>query len=88
MAINPTRTVMRTQAEVADGAVAVIARRLAFREFEARLSAALKEDPLIDELVDLLEHEPGYGGMFASTSDRDHAEYMVRVHAIIELLRR
>jgi hypothetical protein len=78
---------MHTRAQIAVGANAVVSGRLAYFDFEAAISNELKADPLIDELLDLILHEPAFGGLLSSTSERDHAQYMKRVHEIIELLR-
>ncbi len=45
----------------------------------------MDEDELIDELVDLIEHEPKAGGLFGVTK-KEHEKYMEQISTIIEKL--
>ena len=83
MAIEP----VCTRPQIADLAAAVISRQLPYRDFEAAISNELKADPLVDELLDLILHEPGPIGWPTDASDSQHAEHMERVDEIIGLLR-
>jgi hypothetical protein len=55
-----------------------------FEEFMGSVPE-MENDELIDELVDLVEHEPKKGGLFGA-SKKEHSEYIQRVFAIIEKL--
>jgi hypothetical protein len=71
MAMEP----LCTRPKIADQASAVVSRQIDYWDFEAAITDELKKDPLVDELLDLILHEPAYGGRFSGTSERDHAKH-------------
>ena len=73
------------RAQVASLATDVIEGRLPFRNFVMGIPDDV-EDELIEELIDLLEHEPKAGGFLGMTA-QEHKKYVARVHEIIGLLK-
>jgi hypothetical protein len=59
-------------------------RRITWQYFMDQTSE-LRGDKLIDELVDLIEHEPKKGGLIG-VSEREWQEYQDRVRYVIGLL--
>jgi hypothetical protein len=75
------------RAQVASLATDVIEGRLSFRDFVMSIpDDAKSEDDLIEELVDLLEHEPKIG-RFLGVGAEKHKKYMARVHEVIGALK-
>jgi hypothetical protein len=69
--------------------IATLARGLysggvSFEEFMDSVPE-MGSDELIDELVDLIEHEPKKGGLFGA-SEKEHSRYIQRIFATIEKL--
>ena len=69
--------------------IAAIARKLYAKEvtFSDFIAEAPEQDQdeLIDELVDLIEHEPKKGGIFGINKE-EHKEYLGKVFKLIERL--
>jgi len=69
--------------------IAALARRLYAKEvtFSEFMEGAPEqdEDELIDELVDLIIHEPKKGGIFGM-KESEHKEYLNEVFQVIEKL--
>ena len=74
------------RAQIASQAQAVIDGSLRYWDFVGALPDGTDADELVAELIDLIENEPQVGG-FLGVSEKQHAQYMVRVHEVIALLR-
>ena len=74
---------------VASLAQQVIANKLSFFAFLDEIggddSAYKTGDDEVDALIDLLEHEPGVGGLFG-VSEEKHKQYVSRINKIINKL--
>ncbi len=70
--------------EVASAARGYLEHRITWQEFMDQMSE-FEGDELIDELVDLIEHEPKKGG-FMGINERDWQEYQGNIRHIIGLL--
>jgi hypothetical protein len=71
--------------------IAVLARQLyenkiTFDEFLSKTSDQ-DQDELVDELIDLIEHEPQKGGLFG-VNEKEHQKYITQIFTIIERLER
>ena len=70
--------------EIAKLAKDLCSGTITYEEFMNSLPE-MDEDDLIDELVDLIEHEPKVGGLFG-VSKKKHSEYLQRIHTTIKKL--
>ena len=60
------------------------AKEITFSDFLAE-TPEQDQDDLIDELVDLIEHEPKRGGIFG-INDKEHKQYINKIFQLIERL--
>lgn len=75
------------QIEVATKAKEYKAGNMTWNQFILECGDTEVEDPLIDELVDMIEHEPKRGG-FMGASEKEWKRYEDRISYLIdELLR-
>ncbi len=58
---------------------------LSFFDFIEQIGGYYAGDELVDELIDLLEHEPAVGGWFG-VSPETHSEYVAQIDRIINKL--
>ena len=70
---------------VAASARHVRAGSLSFLDFVKQIGSYETGDELVDELIDLLEHEPAEGGWFG-VGRQVHSEYVAEIDRIIEQL--
>jgi hypothetical protein len=75
------------QVEVAYKAKEYKAGNMTWDEFIDACAETEVEDPLIDELVDMIEHEPKRGG-FMGVSEKEWKRYEDRINFLIEELLR
>ncbi|MDD2467253.1 MAG: hypothetical protein PHI97_24970 [Desulfobulbus sp.] len=81
------KTLKELQVEVAANAKEYKAGNLSWDDFILNFGDIEVEDPLIDELVDMIEHEPKRGG-FMGASETEWKQYEERINNLIEELLR
>jgi DNA-binding ferritin-like protein (Dps family) len=81
------KTLKALQLEVATKAKEYKTGKLSWGDFIQEFGSTEVEDPLIDELVDMIEHEPKRGG-FMGVNEREWKQYEDRINLLIEELLR
>ena len=74
------------RAAIGEAASEVLEGRVKFMDFYSGLSEDDLEDPLVEELVDLLEHQPTIGRFFGVSAE-ELARYIADMRQIAETLR-
>ena len=69
---------------IAKLAKGIYTKEVTYKEFMQEVPEE-GQDELIDELVDLIEHEPQKGGIFG-IKEKDHATYLKEIFEVINKL--